>query len=616
MLRNTLVRGLGMAIVAVALFGGRSSGGVIWDGDNGVVNPGDNNIDVSLNWDDDTTPDLTSAFSDLVFGTGGVSVRINVPVSVNSITLNRAANFAVVHQDETIGSLTVGAGGIIADAPTSSNRIYYLMEAITANGAQTWETMDQYSRLQVDRDVILSNGDLTLKTIDHAGGMITVTGNSVISGDQGLHLLGRVTLQGVNTYTGNTTIGINGNLTIANDQAIPNGAGKGNVVMDNSDNLVNDAGVLNINNRDVNINALIGANGFQPARVLNNVASGGQPKELIVGHGDASGNFFGSILDRTSGAGTVWLTKVGDGTQTLSGVNEYTGKTRINGGTLALSGAGSIGNSSAIEIGLGATLDVSATSFTLANGQTLAGNGTVTGNVTAAAGSNVAAGLGVGSLAVSGDLELSDDAKMTWELGSLGTDNPGIAFDQLVVGGDLDISNSFLGVTLELNFDLLAEELQPDHATPSSFWTLYRRWKIIDTATNTGATNFGLLVNGAFDAGTFSTSIGAGADAGDIFLDFVTLLPPMQVPGDANKDGQVDDLDAKKLAANWGVTFGAGWEDGDFNGDSAVDALDAAILAANWGYSSAAESTAVPEPGVIVLLLAAAFVAARKRIRR
>ncbi|HBO43740.1 MAG TPA: hypothetical protein DD670_07375, partial [Planctomycetaceae bacterium] len=54
------------------------------------------------------------------------------------------------------------------------------------------------------------------------------------------------------------------------------------------------------------------------------------------------------------------------------------------------------------------------------------------------------------------------------------------------------------------------------------------------------------------------------------------------IPGDANRDGNVDAADAKTLATNWGET-NASWAMGDFNKDGIIGPADAAILAANWG---------------------------------
>jgi len=113
---------------------------------------------------------------------------------------------------------------------------------------------------------------------------------------------------------------------------------------------------------------------------------------------------------------------------------------------------------------------------------------------------------------------------------------------------------------------------------------------------------------------------GSGADnINDVFFSgtgmvLVTALPS-QVPGDANNDGKVNDADAKILAGNWGST-GVAWEDGDFNDDDKVDALDASIMAANWGFGVVTESTAVPEPGMLALLLGLALAGLSRRVRR
>ena len=70
-------------------------------------------------------------------------------------------------------------------------------------------------------------------------------------------------------------------------------------------------------------------------------------------------------------------------------------------------------------------------------------------------------------------------------------------------------------------------------------------------------------------------------------------------PGDANRDGTVDEADAAVLAANWQTLTDATWEMGDFNNDGAVNDIDATLLAANWGVTT---SASVPEPGSLVML--------------
>ena len=60
---------------------------------------------------------------------------------------------------------------------------------------------------------------------------------------------------------------------------------------------------------------------------------------------------------------------------------------------------------------------------------------------------------------------------------------------------------------------------------------------------------------------------------------------PASLPGDANRDGVVDDDDAASLATNWQKSSGATWSQGDFNGDGRVSDADATILAQYWMMS-------------------------------
>ncbi|NLE36575.1 MAG: PEP-CTERM sorting domain-containing protein, partial [Pirellulaceae bacterium] len=75
-----------------------------------------------------------------------------------------------------------------------------------------------------------------------------------------------------------------------------------------------------------------------------------------------------------------------------------------------------------------------------------------------------------------------------------------------------------------------------------------------------------------------------------------------QAPGDANRDGRVDEDDAKLMARHWGVGD-ATWAMGDFDGDFVVGPRDAAMLAANWGYIQPIEAAPVPEPSILALVL-------------
>ncbi len=83
------------------------------------------------------------------------------------------------------------------------------------------------------------------------------------------------------------------------------------------------------------------------------------------------------------------------------------------------------------------------------------------------------------------------------------------------------------------------------------------------------------------------------------YLDEVTLSGSSLIPGDANKDNNVNVVDLGILATNYGTTGTATWAMGDFNNDTNVNVIDLGILATHYGETGAA---AVPEPISLSLL--------------
>ncbi len=180
------------------------------------------------------------------------------------------------------------------------------------------------------------------------------------------------------TRTGSTAADFT--LQLGANEVIPNGPGFGNVIL--ADNEVTASKtMLDLNGHNETINGLsIGAGLVGDAIVLNNAAS--TTGTLTLGDGDASAVFGGIVEDNGGTGGTLSLTKIGAGTQTLAGVNTYTGNTTISNGTLALSGSGSIASPELI-VASGATFDVCGllntnvivngftNIFLLASGQTL-----------------------------------------------------------------------------------------------------------------------------------------------------------------------------------------------------------------------------------------------------
>ncbi|MCK4850008.1 MAG: PEP-CTERM sorting domain-containing protein [Phycisphaerae bacterium] len=77
------------------------------------------------------------------------------------------------------------------------------------------------------------------------------------------------------------------------------------------------------------------------------------------------------------------------------------------------------------------------------------------------------------------------------------------------------------------------------------------------------------------------------------------------LPGDANLDGMVDNVDLSALALNW-LESPRAWAEGNFNGDvdSIVNNVDLTSLALNWQHGVLEPpGEAVPEPATLSLLL-------------
>ena len=86
----------------------------------------------------------------------------------------------------------------------------------------------------------------------------------------------------------------------------------------------------------------------------------------------------------------------------------------------------------------------------------------------------------------------------------------------------------------------------------------------------------------------------------------VVDVPP---PGDANRDDYVDGLDYVVWSNNY-LQTDVGWEGADFNGDGIADGLDYVL----WSnFYNPQPGGMVPEPGCLLLLLAAGPLALRRR---
>jgi rhamnogalacturonan endolyase len=199
---------------------------------------------------------------------------------------------------------------------------------------------------------------------------LTQANGGVIGGATGLTMTGsaNVTLDGPNTFTGNTVID-SGTLILGNAQAL----------QDSTLNYNNQGGALSFGNLNAaTLGGIIGVGTLPLANTLGN------PVTLTIGNTTTSQNFGGDL------AGTGSL-NIPTGVVTLSGTNIYTGATTLTTGTLNISATGAIGSGGALAgpITIGSTANsvetilnvnggmISATALTMDN-QSGGGGGTPT----------------------------------------------------------------------------------------------------------------------------------------------------------------------------------------------------------------------------------------------
>jgi autotransporter-associated beta strand protein len=258
---------------------------------------------------------------------------------------------------------------------------------------------------------------------------------------------------------------------------------------------------------------------------------------LQIGQGGSSGSISGNITDNgalvfnrsgassytgnLSGSGT--LTKKGTGVLTVTGTHTHSGATKVDGGTLLVSGSGSLNSSSGVTANVGGTFrydsSTALTTHTTINGGTFAYNGP-----TSYATSNLTFNSGIlkGVSSITGDLGLHSTTQILspgnspglqnfignqnwsaytyqWEINNFTGTTAGTDFDQLQITGALNLSNP--GGTYILDVTSLDSGNAPGDV--ANFSNTTQSWVILTASS--GITNF----NGdewTIDLSNFSSS--------------------------------------------------------------------------------------------------------------
>ncbi len=341
-------------------------------------------------------------------GTGTLTVSDYGAVSAPTVYLSKAPGVAgtlnLVGTAVSRGMLTTGQ--VRKDG--GNGTINFDGGVLRAAGIQS----DFLSGFEAGNVQILGGGAF----IDTNGQGIGIS--SVLSGIGGLTRqgIGTLTLSGINTYAGGTTINSFGTLVIADNANLGAAAGELNL----------DGGTL---------------------RTTANIAIN-RETVLRVGGGifDVSSDTL-TQLGRIGGPGD--LTKQGDGTLLLTGPNYYSGATRISRGTLALGAGVALDYASGIVLEGAAVFDVAASGFTLGAGKTLSGSGYVRGALTNAGTISTAAGQtltfggavsNTGTVSVGGTVKLNEGGSSSGALTLLG--------GALELGGSsFSVSNASTGIS-------------------------------------------------------------------------------------------------------------------------------------------------------------------------
>ena len=377
------------------------------------------------------------------------------------------------------GTLTLEGGTIQSstagtDLGTTTGRSLY--NSINLNGGFTSGAAGEVGRIAISTNaggstVLSKNSTLNTvgnlqwyQAIDGSAFTITKTGVATLELLNSNNIAGVTVQQGILGFGNKNALGL-GTVTLADGTSFGQSAAIAGTTADRTV----------ANNLSLQGNVALGTGTYANYLSGNVDLNGGNRAVTLANTTEVSGVVSNGGLTVVSTNATRSLN--------LTAANTYSGGTTVNGGTLLVNNTnGSATGSGAVSVGTGASLG---------------GSGSISGATTMETGSLLRPGNSPGVLTFGSDLTLNTGANMVWELWANTEVNSPIAFDQVVVGGNLLFGGSN-GVTLD--FGTTAGGSLVSWA--DTFWDSQRSWILYDvTGTTTGASNLS-LINTAFNDAT------------------------------------------------------------------------------------------------------------------
>lgn len=325
------------------------------------------------------------------FGSGTITLgdSTGTPSATFRATSVTIANALVLGSNGTIviNNLGTGATPVFTGGITGTNKV--TLQSVIGGAGTSNTTFNSASSSSINH-----NGELLLQNAGNAtaagaigilnintgvGSNVTnVTVSNATSADVGITKGAQTVVFGstAKSYTGTTSINAGAVLEIAASNLIPDAS---NVALNGTFNLRSFNETLGALNGDGTVTKTTGTS------------------TLTLGSGDGSGTFGGSL---GNGSGTLNLTKVGSGTQTLTAASSYSGTTTIGngGGVLAITHGSALGtgpvaitrgglNTGSLELSNNITV---ANNFNFASANSFGGGGT--GQIVNVSGSNTLTG--------------------------------------------------------------------------------------------------------------------------------------------------------------------------------------------------------------------------------